>query len=290
MRVATYNIHSGVGSDGRRSLQRILDVIDSLQADVIALQEVGSLNNHREGKHQFRVLEESGYNLLSGPVGPGYYGNALLTRLPVLENGLQELSYQDREPRGLLHATIQWAGPPADSVKEQEMGDHRKTRQDLSRSFQSAGRSPSAPGYSSESSGACRFVDATSGAAGPAFQVFATHLGLANRERWHQVKQIKNCISNRLNRRQPWLLMGDMNIWFPFSPQFRYLKRSLNLRWHRARTFPSRFPLLSLDRLALSAHWNVIQEGRRLDPLSRKASDHLPFYMDLALSGIPAGP
>lgn len=246
IRVATYNIHSGVGSDGRRSLQRILDVIHSLQPDVIALQEVGSLNNYEEGKHQFRILEESGFRLLAGPVGPGYYGNALLVRLPVLEQGLQALSYEDREPRGLLHARLQTSRTFADRIVGPP---HQKENPPRG-----------------------------------AFQVFATHLGLRNRERWQQVRQIKDFIERRTMPHEPWLLMGDMNIWFPFSAQIRYLKQNLHLRWHRARTFPSRFPLLSLDRLALSSHWHVMHEGRLRDKVARKASDHLPFYMDLALS------
>ena len=40
LRIATYNVHSGVGIDRRFRPQRIVDVIDELAADVVALQEV----------------------------------------------------------------------------------------------------------------------------------------------------------------------------------------------------------------------------------------------------------
>ncbi|MFP5299324.1 MAG: endonuclease/exonuclease/phosphatase family protein, partial [Actinomycetota bacterium] len=40
MRVATFNIHHGVGADGRCDLTRIARVIGALEADVVALQEL----------------------------------------------------------------------------------------------------------------------------------------------------------------------------------------------------------------------------------------------------------
>ena len=42
LRLATYNIHSGIGRDRRRDLGRIAQVIGELAADVVALQEVDS--------------------------------------------------------------------------------------------------------------------------------------------------------------------------------------------------------------------------------------------------------
>lgn len=38
--VVSYNIHSGIGIDGRHSLQRVADVLARLDADIISLQEV----------------------------------------------------------------------------------------------------------------------------------------------------------------------------------------------------------------------------------------------------------
>ena len=39
LRVATYNVHACVGTDGRHDPERVASVIDELQADVVALQE-----------------------------------------------------------------------------------------------------------------------------------------------------------------------------------------------------------------------------------------------------------
>ena len=39
IRLASYNIHKGVGTDGARNPLRILRVLDELDADIVALQE-----------------------------------------------------------------------------------------------------------------------------------------------------------------------------------------------------------------------------------------------------------
>ena len=44
--LATYNIHRCVGRDGRYDPGRIRDVVQELDADVIALQEVDSPDRH----------------------------------------------------------------------------------------------------------------------------------------------------------------------------------------------------------------------------------------------------
>ena len=40
LRVATWNIHMGRGSDGRRDLERVARIIRDLDVDCIGLQEV----------------------------------------------------------------------------------------------------------------------------------------------------------------------------------------------------------------------------------------------------------
>jgi len=39
LRVATYNVHACVGSDGRHDPDRVASVITELDADIVALQE-----------------------------------------------------------------------------------------------------------------------------------------------------------------------------------------------------------------------------------------------------------
>src|SRR5690606_24233733 len=59
MKVMTYNIHSCIGIDGKIRPERIISVIRSCRADVIALQEVDA-NRHRSRRHeQARMIADA---------------------------------------------------------------------------------------------------------------------------------------------------------------------------------------------------------------------------------------
>jgi endonuclease/exonuclease/phosphatase family metal-dependent hydrolase len=110
LRVATWNIHMGRGSDGRRDLERIARVIRGLEVDCIGLQEV---DNRREAGADdlTRLAAATGMQAVAGPTMTrpgGDYGNALLSRWPVTLVASHDLSVAGREPRGLLHAAVDW--------------------------------------------------------------------------------------------------------------------------------------------------------------------------------------
>jgi endonuclease/exonuclease/phosphatase family metal-dependent hydrolase len=108
LRVATYNIHSAVGRDGRCDPGRVARVIRELAADVVALQEVES---HHGGLDALEFLgRETGMTAVPGPTmlrTEGDYGNALLTRSRLLEVRRLDLSFPGREPRGALDVTLE---------------------------------------------------------------------------------------------------------------------------------------------------------------------------------------
>lgn len=107
LRVATYNVHSGVGVDRRFRPQRIVDVIDELAADVVALQEV--LSPVRGFDVHANLREATGLHLVTlttMPLAGGTFGNALLSRWPILDLAEHGLNVGTREPRGALDATI----------------------------------------------------------------------------------------------------------------------------------------------------------------------------------------
>jgi endonuclease/exonuclease/phosphatase family metal-dependent hydrolase len=108
--IASYNIHRGVGLDRRRDLDRIGAVIAEMQPDVVGLQEVirEDATDHRDqaaylaSKLGMEVVMGETRTLLDG----GLYGNAVLTRLPVLGSSRCDLSWRAREPRGCVRVDL----------------------------------------------------------------------------------------------------------------------------------------------------------------------------------------
>ena len=58
LRIVTYNIHKGRGMDGRVKIERIANVLEELQPDVIALQEVVNHDGGDPEHHQACYLAE----------------------------------------------------------------------------------------------------------------------------------------------------------------------------------------------------------------------------------------
>jgi len=110
LRLATWNIHMGIGMDGRRDLARTATVIRDISPDLIGLQEVDNCHS-KSGSDLEKLAAWTGLEVVAGPTmqrSSGDYGNALLTRLPVADVERYDLSVKQREPRGLLIAHLDW--------------------------------------------------------------------------------------------------------------------------------------------------------------------------------------
>lgn len=109
---ATYNIHRCVGTDGRYSPSRIALVLEELDADIIGLQEVDSRLAAAGACDQLTFLAQRlGFHVAAGlniVCHRGHYGNALLSRWPILASRLIDLSAVGREPRGGIDADVAW--------------------------------------------------------------------------------------------------------------------------------------------------------------------------------------
>jgi endonuclease/exonuclease/phosphatase family metal-dependent hydrolase len=116
LRVATYNVHGSVGADGRRDPDRVASVIAELDADVVALQEFtypASVALETRTPVMLTTLDR--YECALGPTRRNLthcFGNALLTRYPLVDVQRIDLSMERREPRGALAATLDVGGAP----------------------------------------------------------------------------------------------------------------------------------------------------------------------------------
>ncbi|MCB1155366.1 endonuclease/exonuclease/phosphatase family protein [bacterium] len=106
--VATYNVHSCVGTDGRRDPERVAQAIGELDADIVGLQEVDSGYRHAGGVDQLDALSRrTKMHAVAGPTlvdSAKSYGNGLLSRRPPLGVRRLDLSVPGFEPRGALVA------------------------------------------------------------------------------------------------------------------------------------------------------------------------------------------
>ncbi|TKJ33233.1 endonuclease/exonuclease/phosphatase family protein [Blastococcus sp. CCUG 61487] len=120
VRLASLNTHHGVGEDSRHDLPRLAKVLAAADADVICLQEVDRYFGERsEDVDQALLLSRAlDMQLAWGPAidqpHPGdrdrrQYGNALLSRLPILVSDVHRLPGTG-EPRSALRTMLELDG------------------------------------------------------------------------------------------------------------------------------------------------------------------------------------
>ncbi|HLT76188.1 MAG TPA: endonuclease/exonuclease/phosphatase family protein [Ferrovibrio sp.] len=223
LRVVTYNIHSCVGNDRKYDPARTLAVLKELDADIIALQEVGGYP--ADGGEQIDFFAEqlgmsavSGLHLRRRRV---QFGNALLAKGEIHVTDQINLSVSRLEPRSAI-----------DAVVETRNGNLR---------------------------------------------VIATHLGLLPRDRRRQIDLLAAVLQLRVMPLT--VLMGDFNV---FGRERKVLRRiGAPHPLPVLRSFPSRRPLMSLDRLWTLPNANLLSLAVHRTPLSVVASDHLPLIAEI---------
>ena len=112
LRILSYNIHHAEGVDGKLDVPRIAQVILSVDPDLVALQEVDK-NTIRTDKVN-QDIELSRLTKMNSVFGSnitfqgGQYGNAILSKFPIIKNKNFLLPNVDSgEQRGLLQSQIQ---------------------------------------------------------------------------------------------------------------------------------------------------------------------------------------
>jgi endonuclease/exonuclease/phosphatase family metal-dependent hydrolase len=109
-RIATYNIHKCRGLDRRVRPKRIAEVLKQIDADIVALQEVVGMDEAaREHNQVHAIADELEMDFRIGEnrrLRGGAYGNAMLSRLPIIADRNHDLTWRRNEPRGCLQVTI----------------------------------------------------------------------------------------------------------------------------------------------------------------------------------------
>lgn len=111
IRILSYNIHRAIGFDRKFAPERIIEILKGHDADIVLLQEVD------EGAPRSRELKLAkeladaldyphyamGHNV---SLRKGWYGNATLSRFPIIRERNIDLSIGIRKRRGCQHTTI----------------------------------------------------------------------------------------------------------------------------------------------------------------------------------------
>lgn len=110
LRLASYNIQKAVGVDFRRDPERIIEVVNRLDADIVALQEVDKRLGERpsvlcrhyiETETDFRIAP-----LSRNEVSLGWHGNAMLVHRDLEIAQVEHIDLPGLEPRGAVRVDV----------------------------------------------------------------------------------------------------------------------------------------------------------------------------------------
>ena len=110
IKVASYNMRKGIGTDRRRNPERTLEVLREIDADVIALQEADRRFGVREMVIGHHLLDEHSdwkavpFNMRERSMG--WHGNAILVRKSAEILGCGAIHLPALEPRGAVVADV----------------------------------------------------------------------------------------------------------------------------------------------------------------------------------------
>jgi len=248
--VASYNMRKAIGIDRRRRPDRVLHVLQEIDADVVALQEADKRFGTRASAVPHELIDDHGlykpvefgvsHSRLAHalPFGErlesllglqtrnlGWHGNALLVKRDIGVLDVEALDFPTLEPRGAVMAELDVRGVE--------------------------------------------------------IRVIGMHLDLSGLWRRRQVLALIDHIARR-HRPMPTVLMGDTNEWraaggclAEFGDGYRVAPTGPS--------FHSRRPVASLDRILVCSTLRIEAAGVHASPEARKASDHLPVWARLGV-------
>jgi endonuclease/exonuclease/phosphatase family metal-dependent hydrolase len=248
----TYNMHTGIGEDGRLDLDRTAEAIRASGADVVGLQEV---DVHWSSRSNFEdqaeaLADKLGMNVFFAPIysfeplHPGEarreYGVAILSRYPILS----------AENHDITRLSTQTANPTPEP----------------------------APG----------FPEVVLNVRGVMVHVYNTHLDYRSDPTVRRM-QVDDMLAIMGEDSEPKVLTGDMNA-PPDAPELSRLFATLTDAWSArgsgaGLTYPAATPVKRIDDVLVSRDVGV-ESATVPDTL---ASDHRPTVAELSLPGEAVG-
>jgi endonuclease/exonuclease/phosphatase family metal-dependent hydrolase len=246
--VASYNMHRAVGLDGRRDPNRVLKVLQEIDADIVALQEAdkriggrGSTVPHELidshglyrpvhlGVRHRRPLEKArkrAEKLLKVDTrNIGWHGNAILVKRHIGVLDCAALDLPTFEPRGAVMAELLVGDQP--------------------------------------------------------LRVVGMHLDLSGLWRRRQMRAILEAIAAR-PQAMPTVLMGDTNEWRTVAGCLKDVGPEFLIA-PTGPSFHARHPVAQLDRIIVHKDMSIEAAGVHMSAAARRASDHLPIWAKLSV-------
>lgn len=113
LRIASYNLHKCKGTDRRTDPGRVVDVLNSIGADVVALQEVDYRLGQRPEALPREMVERhtdhAALDVALSPVSLGWHGQTILVRQGIEVTAVERIDLPGLEPRGAVMAEIMTA-------------------------------------------------------------------------------------------------------------------------------------------------------------------------------------
>lgn len=111
LRIMTYNIHGGTGLDLKHDYKRIAAFLKEQEIDIALMQEVETRPPDRDTAQDIDDLCNGYYpHFIAAPAMHGlhgWYGNIVLSRHPIIDREIVDITVPGREPRNLIDAYIE---------------------------------------------------------------------------------------------------------------------------------------------------------------------------------------
>lgn len=236
LRLATYNIRKSVGLDWRRDPGRIVTVLNEIDADVIAVQEIDKRFGGRENTLKSEIIRNyTDYKFLPVAVrsqSAGWYGNNILVRRSIETANVQTQKLPSLEPRGAVAVDIESA---------------RDTKPDCS------------------------------------FRFICVHLAVMTHWRHKQIRHIAASMLKRMPGACT-VIAGDFNEARSNPDFYNEVLAGTSTIIEPGYSFHSKWPRFAFDKFIMNGdHFTIRRSGIIHSSVARKASDHLPVWVDIEI-------